>query len=834
MEYLRLSIKYFKQNRKIFYLLILSVAISVALVFSFQVAKRSQAINNMNYINAISPTFNGEAKNLDIKTTEELKKHENVKSIETYKNLGEFIDNKTGEVFNLNEYNENVIKSYKLNLVEGQIPKNSSEIIIQKDYASSNNLKIGDSINGYIRKEYTSNGSHNLFMEKKDFKIVGVVDTKYNTDKLGLSNQIYTTLDVGDNLIPEEAIGYDSKINLKTGFSNLNSNVYNLARDIGESQNTVLANELHERLTEEVNSESIENPDLKKVIIASVLFVLSVFGLFMRKRLKDIGLIRIIGGSKRGLSLSIIFENLLIAFLGCGLGLIIGYFIAIFLNEHIALTGTFDFTPENRQLYVKWKDISLAIKISLVSVSISMITQLVALNFSKGLDLIENKNYFDRKLERISLSRKNPYFIKKLTTKLAFQNFTRSFLPMIISIIVVMMASGRWIDCLTVFNMLDNDTPTPDIISFQSRDIQLTKNSYTPLYGLNDNDLQKLINIDGVSNILKLKQRNGYGVIPQDMLSDEIKLNNDEQDSSDELLFTISGYEKDYFKDKDVFSSGGYGDLDSNELSVLITDNFYDRYDEGKNSKIFKNLKVGDTIKVKLPVIENEVEAYKTFDVKVVGILNEKWSNYKDSPYKYGEIIFDINKLKDITNSNTYTTLKFDTSGNLNNVKNEFNEKTYNIENIKDVKERHSNDRDQFKNQLIVITIFFMIIAFANMYSTIKGNIMLRRREFSIIRALGASQNTIYKMIVKESLIYGIVCGALGPIYGILKSYHFYIKSVDVNNQVHGFSTLNFEIPTLQVIMFFILTLIFCFVIVNLSLKPILKENIVKGIKDGE
>ncbi|WP_057568339.1 hypothetical protein, partial [Paraclostridium sordellii] len=144
MEYLRLSIKYFKQNRKIFYLLILSVAISVALVFSFQVAKRSQAINNINYINSISPTFNGEAKNLDIKTTEELKKHKNVKSIETYKNLGEFIDNKTGEVFNLNEYNENVIKSYKLNLVEGQIPKNSSEIIIQKDYASSNNLKIGD------------------------------------------------------------------------------------------------------------------------------------------------------------------------------------------------------------------------------------------------------------------------------------------------------------------------------------------------------------------------------------------------------------------------------------------------------------------------------------------------------------------------------------------------------------------------------------------------------------------------------------------------------------------------------------------------------------------
>ncbi len=832
MEYLRLSRKYFKQNIRVFYLLILSIAIGTALVFSFQVAKRSQAINNMKYINEISPTYNAEARNLDIKTTELLKNHENVKSIEISKNLGQFIYDKTGNALSLNEYNANVIKSFKLKLIDGREPKNSNEIIINKELASSSNLKIGDSINGFIRKEYVSNGSNDLFMNNKSFKIVGIFQQKYDTEQTG----IYTTLGKEENLIPKEAIGYDSIINLKSGFSNLQSNVYKLGKDVGESQNTILANELHQRLIEEINSKTIESPDLQKVVVASILFVTSVFGLFMRKRLKDIGLIRIVGGSKRGFSLSIIFEHLMIAFLGCVLGLILGYIIAIFLNKHVYLSIISSFvSAENRQLYLKWIDIILAIKLSLASVSISMIIQIIALNFSKPLDLIKEKNCFDKKIENISFSRINLCFIKKITTKLAFKNFTRSFIPMSISIIVVMLASGRWIDLSIIENMDKSDIPPVAVSSFQSRDNKLTKNTYYDcLYGINENDLQKLKNIDGVSNILKLKTFDSYGVIPQDMLSDEIKSNNNEESSSDELFFTISGYEKDYFKDKDVLSSGGYEDLDKNELSALITENFYDKFNGHKNSKIFKNLKVGDIIKVKLPVMENKLQKYKTFDVKVAGILNEKWWMYKDSPGKYGEIVFDINKLNDITNSNTYTTLKFDNSGKLNDIKSSFNEKNYNIENIKDAEEKYLKIPDEFLNELIVITLFLMIIAFANIYSAIKGNIMLRKKEISITRALGASQNTIYKMVIKESLIYGFVCAMAGSVYGILRAYDFYEVSVKASNQVAGFSTIKFEIPILQVTMLFMLTLIFCFIIVNISLKPILKEDIVNGIRNGE
>lgn len=838
MEYLRLSKQYLKENKKFICLLILSIAIGVSIIFSFQVAKRSQAINNMNYIKEVSPTFDSEAINLDFETTQKIKSNSNVKSVRSFKNLGEFIENKNGKKMILREYNEDIISSYKLELIDGRMPRNSSEIVVTVDKLSIDNYKIGNSINGYIKKEYSLDGKHKLYMAEKSFKVVGLISPKSNKNDLFRTTYIYANIQDGENLIPKEAIGYDSHIDLKTGLSNLNSNVTKLINDLGESQNTILANETYERLREEVSSGSIDDTDLDKIVLASALFVFSMFSLFMRKRLKDIGLVRIIGGSKRGLSISIIFENILIAFIGCIIGLVIGYLMAIYLNKHTTLTGTFDYVSSNRKLFVKSIDVIMGIKISLISVLISTIIPLIAINFTSGLDLIKNKNCFDKLVENLSMKKSPIYFIKKLTTKLAFQNFSRNFLSMLISILVVAIVSGRWIDVLSVYKMMDKITPTNDITRFQSRNSEIYKDTYSPTYGIKETDVEKLKNLNGVTNILELKQLEGYGLIDEQKLSDDFKSNPDSKNDINEVLFTISGYDKSYFKDKDIFSSGGYKQLDNEELSVIITDSFYDRYDGSRFKNMFKDLKVGDIIQVKLPVIEESIETYKTFDVKVIGVLNTKWENYKDAPSKFGELIFDIDKLQDITNSDTYTSLKFDISEDTKSVENTikatFSSDEYKINNVDDLKKEKLEIQEQFKQKLALITIFFMIVAFVNMYCNIKGNLMLRRKEFSTLRAVGASKKLIYNMICKESLIYSVICGSLGPLYGILKSYAFYLKSTKSGIDFIGFSELKFEFPTLEVFLFFTITVIFCFITVKGSLKSILKENIVDGIRSDD
>lgn len=834
MEYIRLSKQYLKQNKKIICLLILSIAIGVAIIFSFQVAKRSQAINNMNYVTEVSPTFDAESKNLDFETTQKIKNNSNVKSVVSFKNLGEFIENINGKTLNLREYNEDIINSYKLKLTDGRMPTNSNEIVVTIDKSSVDKYKIGDSINGYIKKEYSSNGEHQLYMDKKSFKIVGLISPKFKDNNLHNTTYAYTTLQTSENLIPNEAIGYDSQINLNTGLKNLSSNVAKLIEDVGESQNTILANEIYERLSEEVNSGTVDNTDLNKIVLASALFVFSMFSLFMRKRLKDIGLVRIIGGSKKGLSISIIFENVLIAFIGCIIGIIVGYVMAIYLNEYTSLTGTFDYVSSNRKLFVRSIDIIMGVKISLISVLISTIMPLIAINFTPGIELIQSRNCFDKFIEKLSFKKKKLYFGKKITTKLAFQNFSRNFLSMIISILVVTIVSGRWIDVLSVYKMMDKTTPTNDITRFQSRDSEIIKNTYNLLYGIDNTDINKLEDINGVEDLLKLKQIEGYGIFNENNLSDEFKSNVDDNNNIDEKLFTISGYDKNYFKDKEVFSSGGYEQLDNDELSVLITKSCYDRFDGSKYIDMFKDLNVGDIIKVKLPVIENNKEIYKIVDVKVVGILNTKWENYKDAPSKYGEIVFDINKLQTLTNSNTYSSLKFNISGDKksveNKIKSDFKENTYTIHNVDDVKKVQLKYQEQFKKTLTLISIYFIIVAFVNMYSNIKGNLMLRKKEFATLRAVGTSRKLIYNMICKEALIYSILCGALGPIYGFIKSYIFYLRSTNLGVDFIGFSNLKFEFPGLEVFLFFTITVVFCFIVVSRSLKPILNENIVDGI----
>lgn len=834
MEYIRLSKQYLKQNKKIIGLLVLSIAIGVAIIFSFQVAKRSQAINNMNYVTEVSPTFDAESKNLDFETTQKIKNNKNVKRVVSFKNLGEFIENVNGKSLNLREYNKDIINSYKLKLTSGRMPTNSNEIVITIDKSSVDKYKIGDIINGYIKKEYSSNGEHRLYMDKKSFKIVGLISPKFDNN-LHNTTYSYTNLKSSENLIPNEAIGYDSQINLNTGLKNLSSNVANLIEDVGESQNTILANEIYERLSEEVNSGTVDNTDLNKIVLASALFVFSMFSLFMRKRLKDIGLVRIIGGSKKGLSISIIFENILIAFIGCIIGIIVGYIMAIYLNGYTSLTGTFEYVSSNRKLFVRSIDIIMCIKISLISVLISTIMPLIAINFTPSIELIQGRNCFDKFIEKLNFKKKKLYFGKNMTTKLAFQNFSRNFLSMIISILVVTIVSGRWIDVISVYKMMDKTTPTNDITRFQSRDSEIKKNTYNLLYGIGNSDINKLENINGVKDLLKLKQVDGYGIFNENNLSDEFKSNVDDNNNIDEKLFTISGYDKNYFKDKDVFSSGGYEQLDHDELSVLITKSCYDRFDGGKYIDMFKNLNIGDIIKVKLPVIENNKEIYKIFDVKVVGILNTKWENYKDAPSKYGEIVFDINKLQNLTNSKTYSSLKFNISGDKksveNKIKSDFKENTYTIHNVDDVKKVQLKYQEQFKKTLTFISIYFIIVAFVNMYSNIKGNLMLRKKEFATLRAVGTSRKLIYNMICKEALIYSILCGALGPIYGFIKSYIFYVRSTNLGVDFIGFSNLQFEFPVLEVFLFFTITVVFCFIVVSKSLKSILNENIVNGLR---
>ena len=65
--------------------------------------------------------------------------------------------------------------------------------------------------------------------------------------------------------------------------------------------------------------------------------------------------------------------------------------------------------------------------------------------------------------------------------------------------------------------------------------------------------------------------------------------------------------------------------------------------------------------------------------------------------------------------------------------------------------------------------ILISLIAGANVFNTISTNISLRRREFAMLKSVGMTKKGFNKMMVFESLLYGIK----GILYGIPGSLTF-------------------------------------------------------------
>lgn len=52
--------------------------------------------------------------------------------------------------------------------------------------------------------------------------------------------------------------------------------------------------------------------------------------------------------------------------------------------------------------------------------------------------------------------------------------------------------------------------------------------------------------------------------------------------------------------------------------------------------------------------------------------------------------------------------------------------------------------------------VLISLIAMANVFNTISTGLMLRRREFAMLRSVGLTQKSFYRMMRYECLIYGI------------------------------------------------------------------------------
>ena len=150
---------------------------------------------------------------------------------------------------------------------------------------------------------------------------------------------------------------------------------------------------------------------------------------------------------------------------------------------------------------------------------------------------------------------------------------------------------------------------------------------------------------------------------------------------------------------------------------------------------------------------------------------------------------------------------------NMNNLHNNFDDMQTSIALITVIK--------VFSNGFVIM---ILLIALANVFNTIGTSILLRRREFAMLRSIGMTQKGFHRMLNYECLIYG----GKGILYGLPAAF---LITFAIYQTISGSIRLNFYIPWYAVMIAAgsVLTVVFSTMLY--SVHQVNKENVADSLK---
>lgn len=129
--------------------------------------------------------------------------------------------------------------------------------------------------------------------------------------------------------------------------------------------------------------------------------------------------------------------------------------------------------------------------------------------------------------------------------------------------------------------------------------------------------------------------------------------------------------------------------------------------------------------------------------------------------------------------------------------------------------------------QVLVYGFLFVItlISSLNIVNTVTMNITLRRRELSVLKSIGMSQRDLKTMILYEGIFYGLIGGTIGAVAGCGFTYAIY----DVLEEIVG---LEWKAPLGLSVITIAVAVAISLLSALLPLKKIEKDNIIDAIRE--
>jgi putative ABC transport system permease protein len=818
-SYLHLTEKYLKEHKKRTALTLLGIILAIALFsalgtlyYSWKDAVIKDIKARGNYEVMYSEISGDKVKSI-VKNVEVLESG----ITESY-GTGRIVSGKAKDsILSISNYDKDALNNiFNISLKEGRFPQNNNEIIVETKLMTS--LK-GKLIENEITVEMEALNNKEISNNKeKKFAIVGSYDSK-----VSIKGKTYTAIGYFKKEIDNQTM-YNIYVNLK-GAKDKVSTAIKIAQDnslhTSDNTNQINYNDALLRMYGESQNSALRK-DMKQVmffisiiiIICTVAVIYNSFSISVVERSKHFGMLRAIGATPKQIKNLVFSEAAIMGAIAIPLGVIVGYlglYIIIKLISDFSFDGLDSF-----KLGIYPKVLFICIGLGAITIFLSVRGPAKLASKVSPIDAIRNSKNI--KKEKIKIRRIK--IIKKLfgvEGELSYKNIRRNpkeFWVTIFSLVVSLVMFIVLTNVISVAKQADSFD-----ISQRYYDSWLFNGDYKGSFS--PELLEKIKKLDGVEEVYTPIIESRNTAIEGDKLSEKyfkqigksgglVKIPNSNFVIVNHV--TIGAYDSNSLdKAKKHLLEGRVDEKLLDDNGVLLVQRRKIVKEGRETYEDFTKYKVGD--KITVPVFKSmggmttanpETAArdwlgqlIKTNQVNtftVIGILDsEPIRGIRDN--ESISLIFSESIYTKVTGEINHNSayVKFKSQKHREELSGYFEDLCASGKHVSYTD--FYKGKEEFYLALIFYYTFIAVIALVaivNIINTININLLVKKREFGIYKAIGMTKKQFAKLVILEGTLYGIIAAVVGTIVGTVITLAF----IDGSNMNMGV-LMNFNIGLL-------------------------------------
>lgn len=823
----RFTIKSLRLNKKRTITTIIGIMLSTALICGVAGLVSSFQNTLISWAKEEIGDFHVEFENIEKDKLKYITENQEVEEFYTTSELGwaklEGSKNDYKPYVHVLEYDEKALEKYDVNLIKGRLPKKPSELVISEHILTNARveLNLGDKLALNLGERVSQDGKtlnrNNPYNEDEN-ESINIMNEKVYTI-VGIMNR---SRNEGHYEAGYTCVTYKNA-------TNENTNVfvkYKNPKKYKEINANILQNIEKTKEDTTVNSELLRYQGVMSygalkavyaiagivmfiIVISSVFVIRNSFSISVAEKNKQYGMLSSVGATSKQIRGNVIFEGLCIALIAIPLGIICGVVAIMILLEIVNYLLADSLSKFKFAYSIEPISITISIIISLLTIYLSCLIPAIRASKISPVESIRGNNDVKIKAKKL----KTFSIVKKMFGiggVIASKNLKRSRKKYRTTVVSIVVSIFIFISLSTFLNL---GTKSSMVYYTDYKFNMYVTNGSKELY----EDLAKLENVDDYAYYYT----KGLNVDSDAYYTEFWKKNS--KDANVSMVI----YNNDYFKK--YITELGMNEKDYDRAMIFIDDVMVTKDDGSKKQEKIFNIHDGDKIKVKVGELEKELTIAKCTSNKPMGL---EATYYGDVEVVVSED-YVTNTLKMKIDEEFFIEDLCIKSNKSQELENKINDLIKEDEKYQELRvENYDTYVAQTKRMLLVVKIFLYgfitvitLIGVTNIFNTITTNMILRSKEFAMLKSIGMTTKEFNKMIRLESIMYGAKSLFIGIPLGLAGSYAVYkafANSLD----------MGYDIPVTSIIISIVFVFIIIGVTMKYSLNKINKQNIIETIRE--